>query len=295
MIKKNQIKQFSNLLFCSDTEQFEKILIKHFYTHSKKVLTLNNFYKDWLIKYLRKNEKPIDSLVTSYIRKKIKKLYEDLQNFFLLQFLSFSRSKKYNKVQIYGQNYCLIQFTLKEYIEFSGVQNINQYQRNKFIKLFYSFQKTEPLIAYFSDSHFQSLLSFSYVNIQKEGNYWVVKVAISKLLYEYYYPFSFPHTFLTYKNIYDLNIKLEFIESIIVIFLEKVFYVKFFLEQFNIPISKKAIIKKDIVKTFNQLQIDGIIKNYYKVVKKSKQIEEVNTLTNLLIGQTNKIYFYENT
>lgn len=69
-IKKTLIKQFSDLLFCYDIEQFEKILTKHFYTYSKKVLTLNDCYTDWLIKYLRKNEKPTSLLVTSYLKKK---------------------------------------------------------------------------------------------------------------------------------------------------------------------------------------------------------------------------------
>ena len=59
-IKKNLIKQLSDLLFYYDIEQFEKVLTKHFYTYSKKVLTLNDCYTDWLIKYLRKNEKPIN-------------------------------------------------------------------------------------------------------------------------------------------------------------------------------------------------------------------------------------------
>lgn len=74
-------------------------------------------------------------------------------------------------------------------MEFSGVQNITQYQRNKFITLFYSFQKIEPLITSFTNSHFQSVLSFPYVDIQKEGHSWIVKVAVLELLYDYYYPF----------------------------------------------------------------------------------------------------------
>lgn len=69
-IKKKSIKQVSNLLFCYDIEQFEEILTKHFYTYSKKVLTLNYCYTDWLIKYFRKNDKPISALVTSYSKKK---------------------------------------------------------------------------------------------------------------------------------------------------------------------------------------------------------------------------------
>ena len=294
-IKKNQIKQVSNLLFCYDIEQFEEILTKHFYTYSKKVLTLNDCYTDWLINFFRKNDKPISSLVTSYFKKKNRiELSENVKIFTLLQFLAFSRSKNSTKVKIYDQIYCLIEFTLKEYMEFSGVKNINQYQRNKFINLFFNFQKTEPLITYFSDAHFQSLLVFPYVNIQKQGNSWVVKVAISKLLYGYHYPFSFPNTFLTYKNIYDLQVKLKLIEAISTIPLEKIFYVKVFLEQFNISTSKKAIIKKRIVKIFNQLQKVGIIKNHYIVIKKSQQIEQVDALTHLLVGQANIIYFYEN-
>lgn len=294
-IKKNQIQQVSNLLFSYYIEQFEEILTKYFYTYSKKVLTLNDCYTHWLIRYFRKNDKPRSSLVTSYLKKKkTNELSKNVKFFSLLQFLAFSRSKNYNKVQIYDQIYYLIEFTLKEYIEFSGVKNINQYQRDKFINLFYSFQKTEPLITYFTDTHFQSLLVFPYVNVQKQANSWVVKVAISKLLYAYQYPFSFPNTFLTYKNIYDLQLKLQLIEAISTVTLEKVFYVEVFLKQFNVSTSKKAIMKKHIVKIFNQLQIFGIIKNHYRLIKKSQQIEQVDTLTHLLVGQANRIYFYEN-
>ena len=291
-IKKNQIKQVTNLLFCYNIKQFEETLTKHFYTHSKKVLIFDDCYTDWLIKYFRKNSKPVGPLATSYLEEIDTNDFVTV--FSLLQFLTFSRSQKYIQVQMYDQIYYLIEFNLKEYIEFSGVKNINQYQRNKFINLFYSFQKMQPLITYFTEAHFQSLLTFPYVNIQKQGNSWVVKVAVSKLLYNYRYPFSFPDTFLTYKNIYDLKIKLEVIQAISKVSLEKVFYVEVFLEQFNVPTKNKAIIKKQIVKTFNYLQTAGIIKNNYKLIKKSQRIEQVDVLTNLLVGQTNIIYFYEN-
>lgn len=95
-----------------------------------------------------------------------------MEVFHLLQFLAFIRTKKsVNKVQIYDQIYCLIEFPLKEFIQFSGVKSINQYQRNKYIEVF-------------SDVQFQSLLVFPYVNIEKQANYWNVKIAVSKLLYE---------------------------------------------------------------------------------------------------------------
>ena len=82
--------------------------------------------------------------------------------------------------------------------------------------------------------------------------------------------------------------------AISTISLKKVFYLEAFLDQFNISTSKRAIIKNDIVRVFNQLQTAGIIKNHYRLIKKFQQIQEVDTLTQLLVGQTNRIYFYEN-
>ena len=56
------------------------------------------------------------------------------------------------------------------------------------------------VITFFSDVQFQSLLVFPYLDIKKQANYWNVKIAISKLLYEYPYSFAFPNTFLNYQN-----------------------------------------------------------------------------------------------
>lgn len=96
------------------------------------------------------------------------------------------------------------------------------------------------MITYFTDDHFQSLLGFPYLNIQKQENSWVVKVALSKLLYEYSYPFSFPNEFLRYKDIYDLQSKLTVIKTISTVSLEKVFYVEVFREQFNVSTKKSS-------------------------------------------------------
>jgi hypothetical protein len=294
-IKKKQIQQFSELLLVNRIEEFEEKLIKHFYMYSKKVLTLNDYYTDWLINYFRKTDKPINSLVTSYFRKQnTKNLSKKVNIFIFLQFLAFSRSKKFNSIEIYDQTYYLIEFYLKEFIQFSGIKNINQYQRNKFITFFYSFQKIEPFITSFSDSHFQSLLAFPYIDIQKQANLWTVKIAVSKLLYDYSYPFAFPNTFLTYQNLYDLQVKLQIIELISTVSLEKVFYVQIFIEQFKVPTQKKTQIKKYIVEIFHQLQVFGLIKKNYTLVKKSGQIKQVDTLTHLLVGQVSRIHFYEN-
>lgn len=137
------------MLFCYDIKQFEETLTKHFYTHSKKVLIFDDCYTDWLIKYFRKNNKPVGSLVTSYLEEI--NTNDFVTVFSLLQFLTFSRSQNYIQVQMYDQIYYLIEFNLKDYLQFSGVNNINQYQRTKFINLFYSFQKMEPLTTYFTE------------------------------------------------------------------------------------------------------------------------------------------------
>ena len=73
-------------MLVSDIEEFEEILSKHFYILSKKLLTLSNCYTDWLVKYLRKNQNPINTLVTSYLIKKTNKLSENVQVFFYFSF-----------------------------------------------------------------------------------------------------------------------------------------------------------------------------------------------------------------
>ena len=103
------------------------------------------------------------------------------------------------------------------------------------------------VITFFSDVQFQSLLVFPYLDIKKQANYWNVKIAISKLLYEYPYSFAFPNTFLNYQNIYDLQVKIKIIESLSTVSLEKVFYVEVFLQRFNISTQKKKNQKKVLV------------------------------------------------
>lgn len=90
-IKKNPIKQVTNFLFCYDIKQFEETLTKHFYTHFKKVLTFDDCYTDWLIKYFRKNNKLVGFLVTSYLKEI--NTNDFVTVFSLLQFLTFSRSQ----------------------------------------------------------------------------------------------------------------------------------------------------------------------------------------------------------
>lgn len=57
---------------------------------------------------------------------------------------------------------------------------------------------------------------------------------------------------------------------------------------------KKTQIKNSIVFRLNELEMSDIIEKDYVVVTKSGQIKQVDTLSSLLVGQANKIYFYEN-
>lgn len=293
-IKKKLIKEVSNLLFCYDIEQFEETLTKHFYTWSKKVLTLNDYDTDWLIKYFRKNEKPRGSLVTSYLEKhSYTDLFQPYQFFMLLQFFSFSRNQNHSSRLIYSKDYYVIKFKLSEFMSFSGIKNKNQYQRNKCIAFFSNLQKIEPWRIKFSDSYFQSLILFPVLEIFKEGNSWMIKIVLSKQLDQYFYPFSFPSYFLTYKDTYDLRVKLEIIELISTYPLQKVFYTKMFLKQFSVSTKKERQIKQLIVEAFSELQKQKIIQYKFSVVKKSGEIKQVNSLTCLLVGQADKIYFFE--
>ena len=55
----------------------------------------------------------------------------------------------------------------------------------------------------------------------------------------------------------------------------------------------KAIIKKQIVKTFNQLQDSQLIQNQFQLITKSGKIQQINQLIPIRIGQSEIIRFYE--
>ena len=109
----------------------------------------------------------------------------------------------------------------------------------------------------------------------------------------YFYPFSFPSYFLTYRDTYDLRVKLEIIQLISTNPLQKVFYTNLFLKQFNVSTNKERQIKQLIVEAFSELQSQKFIQYKFSVVKKSGEIKQVNSLTCLLVGQADKIYFFE--
>lgn len=64
-------------------------------------------------------------------------------------------------------------------------------------------QTIEPLVTYFSDKCFRSVVAFSYLSVEKQAKYWNVSIAMVKELYSYQYPFQFPNFFVKYRNKYD--------------------------------------------------------------------------------------------
>lgn len=132
-MKKTILQDF---LFMDHTENFEDTLTRHFYQHSKKVLVLDDLYTDWLIHYSRKTDKPINYLVTSYLTKNdFGTIANKTRVFRLLQFLSFSRRRRYFTCEKYllSQKYYLIQFPVKEFMNFIKIENKNHYQFKKVI------------------------------------------------------------------------------------------------------------------------------------------------------------------
>jgi len=283
-MKKTILQDF---LFIDYPKNFEDILTRHFYEHSKKVLVLDDLYTAWLIHYSRKTHKSINSLVTSYFTSKNLQTIKNQKSVFrLLQFLFFSQSKPYFTKYLLSQKYYLIQFPVKEFMIF--IKNNNNYQLTQIRNFLQDLKQNTPDITIFSDDYFRSVASIPFVEIQKEH-----KSLVAKILINHQYPFSFPSSFISYQTNYELQVTRQIIQGMSTNSLEKVFHATDFLHQFNVSTQKQANIKKVIVESFHQLQQDNRTKNKFKLVTKSGKVQETNKLVSLRIGQSKIIPFYE--
>jgi hypothetical protein len=289
---KKQILQ--DFLFIDHLKNFEDKLTRHFYAHSKKMLLLDDSYTDWLMDYSRKTDKdkPINSLVTSYlISNNLQTIENEKCVFRLLQFLSFSRRYSTYEKDLFSQKYYVIQFPVREFMDFIKIENKNHYQLKKVIDFLHDLQNNIPPVTIFSDNYFRSAASIPFVEIQKEHKSLVAKVLIAEQLY--WYPFSFPSSFISYQTNHELKVKLRIIQCMSTNNLEKVFHATDFLKQFNVSTQKQAHIKKLIVQSFHQLQEDNRIQNQFKLITKSGRIKEINKISPLRVGQSKTILFYE--
>jgi len=283
-----------NFLLIDHIKDFEDKLTRHFYAYSKKVLVLDNCYTDWLIDYSRKTDKPMNSLVTSYLQNRsFDSSAEQKQFFKLLQFLSFSRGKPFFLEYIRKQTYYVVEFKISEFMHFMKIENKSYYQIKKVKEFLQSLQEETPFVKIFTEKSFRSVASFPYVELEIQHKSLVGRVAIAKELYLYDYPFSFPSSFLSYQTNYELQVKLQLIQVMSTNSLEKVFDVKPFLDQFNVSTQKKAYIKKLIIQSFDQLKEHNCIENQFQLITKSGITQKIDKLIPLRIGQSKTICFYE--
>ncbi len=102
------------------------------------------------------------------------------------------------KESLGNQIYYLIEFPVAEFMTFRNVGG--KYQRLQTLEFLRSLQKLDTVITNFSETSLRSSVLFTYLELEKEGKFWVVRICIAEKLYFYQYPFSFPNYFLFYKG-----------------------------------------------------------------------------------------------
>ena len=302
-LKNQLVKSFQQFLFANQIEEFEGRLVEHFYKHSKKSFVLDSCYTDWLriglrkIVSIQKSESPLNFLVNSYLRKEnLDSFLKKKQFFNLLQFLSFLRTLEYSKQFLDDQVYCVIEFAVIDLISFTGGNMKSTYQRTKALEFLMSLQDIKPLIKKFSNEEFRRSVMFPYLKLKKQNKRWTVTMAVEEELYFYQYPFVFPDYLLTYQNKYDLEIKLQLIESFSTVELEKRFAVKNFLNQFSVPNKDLTKIKKELLNLFSRLKDSQLIENKFRLTFKNGSSSKLSPIENLsarMLSKSESLSFWE--
>jgi hypothetical protein len=180
------------------------------------------------------------------------------------------------------------------------------------------FKDPEPIANYLSDFDFNSILksnekprgevliseneNYHKVTFVKSNydpvskSYWnglMVRFSGKNGDYFYPYPFFFPAPFLRCKNKYDLEMKLQFIESFSTVGLEKRFSLESFLNQFSVSNKKVKKIKKQLIDLFSVLKDSGLIENEVRLTYKKGSNLKVEDLTPIMISKSESISFWE--
>ena len=121
----------------------------------------------------------------------------------------------------------------------------------------------------------------------------MVLMLITKELYTYKYPFFFPSSFISYQSKYDLQIKLQFVESISNIGIQKRFQLQTFIDQFSVSNKKHTQIKQIIIDLFHELKDQGFIQDEFQLVYQDNSIQKVTKLTLQSFINLKSIQFYE--
>jgi hypothetical protein len=181
--KHRQTKLVRDYLFHNQFDIFEHQLVFQYLKYSERVLRLDYIYTDWIVDFQRRHHQLVNSnsrlLVTNYLKTEMGNHEEEERLFHLLQFLSFTKSLELNpfkdceKYRIKKQIYYGLKFSLREFVEFTGIQISKQSQRDKLIRYFEHLQKLDPIVKKFSDRGFRSYVCFPYVECENSsGNSW---------------------------------------------------------------------------------------------------------------------------
>ena len=243
----------------------------------------------------QKSETNLNSLVSSYLRKDgLDSFVQKKQFFKLIQLLSFIRSLEYLRQFIDDQAYCVMEFAVMDLISFTGGNTKSTYQRTKALKFLTSLQEIKSVVQKFSNNEFRRSVMFPYLKLTKQNRRWTIVMAIGEEFYFYQYPFFFPNSFLIYKNKYDLEIKLQLIESFSQVELEKKFPVKKFLNQFYVSNKDLTKIKKQLIDSVFTLKDSELIENEFILTSKNGSFNKViEDLSPGLLSRSESLYFWE--
>lgn len=99
---------------------------------------------------------------------------------------------------------------------------------------------------------------------------------------------------MTWKNIYQFQVKTQIIEVIAKNSVKKEFYIQEFLKRFNLSNKKQTQIKQMIIEAISEEIKNQLIQPQFKIIQKDGSIRQINKLQTQDITQIKVISFYEN-
>jgi hypothetical protein len=194
----------------------------------------------------------------------------------------------------------MIRFSLSDFILYIGADHKSHYERKKTLQIFKDleafqiFKLQRFTLEDFDDFEFCTSVIIPYLKVKKNGRLWTVNLAIAKELYKYTYPFQINEYFLTWKTIYQFQVKSKIITITATDSLKKEFYIQEFLKRFSVSNKKKTPLKQMIIEAIYQQINNQFIQLQFKTIQKDGSIKKINKLQTQDISQIKVIYLYEN-
>lgn len=291
------LEKYSSLLTLNCLEQFEHKLSKQFLLSFGSILSLNYSFVNWLVKKLRPAQK--QKLYLSGLKIEYLDFYQtDFQlsihrkNFFnFLHFINYIQTLDYEIDSLKSTYYRLVSFEIQDFLKYKKESN-NHYQLKKSIQFFDQLQ-TNFYIKFFSSNQYRTLVTIPEVKIERKGkqNAWIATIWIVEELFNYTYPFLFPDLLKRKLTKHEFEVQFKFIIVFTFVDIEKIFYIKDFLESYKSTLSnkQKTEIKKyfiELVKVFEEKQL---ISSNYKIISGGK-VYKVDKLTPANISEGFIIY-----